>query len=59
MTSKTVVITGSNRGIGLAFAQLYVSQGWRVIAAARSPESATEVSFSRQNPRCGSLRNSP
>ncbi|KAI9998813.1 hypothetical protein PInf_003404 [Phytophthora infestans] len=43
MTSKTVMITGGNRGIGLAFAQHYVKQGWNVIATARSVDTADEL----------------
>jgi NAD(P)-dependent dehydrogenase (short-subunit alcohol dehydrogenase family) len=39
-TPPTVLITGSNRGIGLAFASYYAEQGWRVIATCRSPERA-------------------
>lgn len=37
---KTALITGANRGIGLALVQEYVNQGWRVIAVCRksSPE---------------------
>lgn len=33
--SKSVVITGSNRGIGLSFAQLYKARGWQVYALCR------------------------
>ena len=40
MTSRTVLITGANRGIGLEFARQYAELGWRVIATARNP--ATE-----------------
>lgn len=38
--SKTVAITGSSRGIGLAFAKLYQAKGWQVYALCRhrSPE---------------------
>jgi hypothetical protein len=32
---KTVLVTGSNRGIGLAFVTHYATQGWNVIAAVR------------------------
>jgi len=39
----TVLITGSNRGIGLAFARHYANAGWNVIATARKPEKATEL----------------
>ena len=40
---STVLITGSNRGIGLAFAEYYTAAGWNVLATARSPEQATEL----------------
>ncbi|OWZ17704.1 Short chain dehydrogenase [Phytophthora megakarya] len=43
MATKTVLITGSNRGIGLAFAQHYVKEGWNVIATARNVEAAEEL----------------
>ena len=36
----TVLITGSNRGIGLEFARQYAERGWTVIATARKPEAA-------------------
>ncbi|KAG3246553.1 hypothetical protein PI124_g8733 [Phytophthora idaei] len=41
--AKTVLITGSNRGIGLAFTRHYVDKGWKVIAAARDVEGATDL----------------
>lgn len=34
--SKTVVITGASRGIGLAFSRLYQSQGYQVFAICRN-----------------------
>ena len=41
--SPTVLITGSNRGIGLAFAKNYAEQGWNVLATCRKPESADDL----------------
>lgn len=32
----TVLITGANRGLGLAFAEAYARRGWRTIAATRA-----------------------
>jgi NAD(P)-dependent dehydrogenase (short-subunit alcohol dehydrogenase family) len=32
---KTVLITGANRGIGLALAHVYINHGWHVIAVCR------------------------
>jgi len=39
----TVLVTGSNRGIGLELARNYAMRGWNVIATARKPETATEL----------------
>jgi NAD(P)-dependent dehydrogenase (short-subunit alcohol dehydrogenase family) len=36
----TVLVTGSNRGIGLEFARQYAALGWRVIATCRHPDQA-------------------
>lgn len=38
-----VLVTGANRGLGLEFASQYSSEGWRVMACCRSPESAKEL----------------
>jgi hypothetical protein len=40
---RTVLITGTNRGLGLELARQYAAGGWTVIATARSPESASEL----------------
>ena len=40
---STVLITGSNRGIGLGFAAYYADAGWNVIATARNPLDASEL----------------
>jgi NAD(P)-dependent dehydrogenase (short-subunit alcohol dehydrogenase family) len=39
----TVLVTGANRGIGLALANNYAKRGWTVIATARSPNKADEL----------------
>ncbi len=39
----TVLITGSNRGIGLGLARHYAADGWNVIATARNPDKADEL----------------
>jgi NAD(P)-dependent dehydrogenase (short-subunit alcohol dehydrogenase family) len=41
--TPTVLITGSNRGIGLEFARQYAEKGWAVIATARTPRKAHEL----------------
>ncbi len=41
--SGTVLITGSNRGLGLEFVKQYAARGWKVIATARDPGTATEL----------------
>ena len=35
---STVLITGSNRGIGLELARQYADLGYKVIATARTPD---------------------
>ena len=42
--SSVVLITGSNRGIGLALTKAYATAGWTVIATCRDPSRATELS---------------
>lgn len=42
-TAKTVLVTGSNRGIGLEFVAQYAAMGWDVIATSRSPADDTDL----------------
>lgn len=39
----TLLITGANRGIGLALCQQYLEHGWSVIATSRSPNKANAL----------------
>lgn len=39
----TILITGANRGIGMALTRLYASDGWQVIATCRNPDAATDL----------------
>jgi NAD(P)-dependent dehydrogenase (short-subunit alcohol dehydrogenase family) len=42
--SKTVVITGANRGIGFELIKCYLAAGdWKIIATCRSPQSAEQL----------------
>ena len=41
--AATVLVTGSNRGIGLEFVKQYAAQGWTVIATTRHPAEAKEL----------------
>ena len=48
----TVLITGSNRGIGLALTRQYAERGWGVIATCRSPDQADDLQALREeNPQ--------
>ena len=42
-SAPTVLITGSNRGIGLALARSYAERGWLVYATARKPADSAEL----------------
>lgn len=39
----TVLVTGSNRGIGLEFVRQYAEKGWQVIATTRRPAQADDL----------------
>ncbi|MPS30911.1 MULTISPECIES: SDR family oxidoreductase [unclassified Salinivibrio] len=41
--TPTLLITGANRGIGLALTELYLEHGWQVIACCRFPGSAPHL----------------
>ena len=45
--SSTVVITGANRGVGLALAEQYHQAGWRVIGACRESSEALQAAAER------------
>ena len=44
-----VLITGSNRGIGLGLARAYISKGAHVIATCRTPENVEELESLRRS----------
>ncbi|KAK7691650.1 hypothetical protein QCA50_005049 [Cerrena zonata] len=43
--SKTVFITGTSTGIGLASAKLFFEKGWKVVATMRNPEGSELKEF--------------
>jgi NAD(P)-dependent dehydrogenase (short-subunit alcohol dehydrogenase family) len=43
MQAETVLITGANRGIGLALSEALLREGYVVIAGCRNPEAATDL----------------
>lgn len=48
---RTVLVTGSNRGIGIEFARQYAAAGWQVIATCRNPDGADELqALAKANP---------
>ena len=42
-TTSSVLITGSNRGLGLEWARQYAQEGWRVFATCRYPHDALDL----------------
>lgn len=49
---RTILITGSNRGLGLEFTKQYAAAGWNVIATARDVTGAKELrALAAGNPR--------
>jgi NAD(P)-dependent dehydrogenase (short-subunit alcohol dehydrogenase family) len=53
---RSIVITGASRGLGLASAAHMYKQGWRVVAAMRSPESGLEALRSKTGAAVGDSR---
>lgn len=50
--SPTILLTGANRGVGLALAKEYAGKGWNVIATCRNPKQATELkALAAANPK--------
>lgn len=50
--SPTILLTGSNRGVGLALAQAYAAKGWNVIATCRTPSKAKDLqALAASNPK--------
>jgi NAD(P)-dependent dehydrogenase (short-subunit alcohol dehydrogenase family) len=43
METRSVLVTGANRGLGLEFARQYATEGWQVFAACRAPDDAKEL----------------
>ncbi len=43
--NKTILITGSNRGIGLELCEQYAGDNWKVYACCRSPSTAIELNI--------------
>ena len=43
METRSVLVTGANRGLGLEFVRQYAESGWKVDAACRTPKSAKEL----------------
>ncbi len=43
MESRSVLVTGANRGLGLEFVRQYAQAGWKTYAACRLPKSAKEL----------------
>ncbi|MBN3562521.1 SDR family oxidoreductase [Aliamphritea spongicola] len=43
MTTSTILITGTNRGIGLELTRQFAASNWRVLACCRQPQHASDL----------------
>ncbi len=43
MASRTILITGANRGIGLELSEQFAEDGWQVLACCRNPADAGQL----------------
>ena len=48
---RSVVITGASRGLGFASAMRLYREGWRVVAAMRSPDRGMPLLAARRQAR--------
>lgn len=55
MTSKTIIITGTNRGIGRASVKDFAEKGYDVWACARKPREEFETDMAREAARKGAV----
>ena len=47
--NQTILITGSNRGLGLEFTKQYAEAGWQILACCRQPETAEDLKQLQNN----------
>jgi NAD(P)-dependent dehydrogenase (short-subunit alcohol dehydrogenase family) len=55
MPAETILITGANRGIGLALAKILAAEGHDVLAGARQPPAAHELQAAARNASPGAI----
>jgi NAD(P)-dependent dehydrogenase (short-subunit alcohol dehydrogenase family) len=47
--AESILITGANRGIGLALTRTFAETGWQVLASCREPDAAVDLQQLAQN----------
>lgn len=55
MSAETILITGANRGIGLALARILAGEGHHVLAGSRQPAAAHELQSAARNASPGDI----